>query len=144
MELTLTRIEKESTYTIGKLYNGDTFLCDTLEDRYRGLKDTWELATILAIKIKHETAIPEGRYEVDITFSNRFQKPLPLLKNVKGFDGIRIHSGNRSDQTDGCILVGEHILGDEINNSRREFQKVFKLIGEALLNEQVFITIQGH
>lgn len=144
MELTLFRIECNTEATHGKLYLGDEFICHTLEDRDRGLKSEWELATIAALKVKGKTAIPTGRYEIDITFSNRFQKPLPVLLNVKGFTGIRIHAGNQASDSEGCILVGERLHPQEnrIANSRRTFNKVFDLIGKALLNEQVYITIQ--
>lgn len=143
MELTLYRIETNSECTHGRLYDGDTHICDTLEDRDRGLKTEWELATIAALKVKGKTAIPTGRYEIEITFSNRFQKPLPILKDVKGFLGIRIHAGNRAEDSEGCILVGERLHPQEntIANSRKAFAKVYKLIGEALLNEEVYITI---
>lgn len=145
MELTLHRIEKTSEATIGKLYLEDRFICDTLEDRDRGLKQEWELATILAKKIPGETAIPTGRYEIEITYSNRFERPLPLLVNVPGFEGVRIHSANKASQLQGCIAPGvrhenESIM--EVQRSRITFSKVYKLIGEALLNERVYITIQ--
>ena len=141
MELELLRFELSGHSTIGKLYHGNELICYTLEDKDRGLKQDWELATIIAYKIPHETAIPLGRYEVTITQSERFKRALPLLLNVKGFEGIRIHPGNTSADTDGCILVGEYDKEDFILKSRKTFERVFDFIGKALLNEKVFITI---
>lgn len=141
MELLLQRVELTNFATFGKLYVDGKFVCDTLEDRDRGLKDEWELATILAKKIPHETAIPTGRYEVAVTFSKRFQKPLPELLKVKGFEGIRIHAGNTHYDTSGCILPGTR-EGDNVVESRKAFKPLYRLIGEALLEEEVWITIE--
>ena len=143
MELHLFRYLLLDGCTIGKLYHEDDLICHTLEDKDRGLKQEWELATIVAKKEYGKTAIPLGRYEIAITMSNRFKRALPLLMNVKGFEGIRIHPGNTAEDTEGCLLVGEHALEEDnfIINSRATFVKVFKLIGDAMLNEKVFITI---
>src|SRR5437588_5321023 len=77
------------------------------------------------VKIPHETAIPAGRYTVDITFSPRFNRDLPLLLNVQGFLGIRIHPGNTANDTEGCILVGRHRAGNAITESRAAFDALF-------------------
>ena len=108
MILTLDRKYKLPTYTIGKLYIDGEYFCDTLEDKDRGLTDGMTVSEISKIKIKKETAIPTGTYKVTITYSNRFKKNMPLINNVKGFEGIRIHSGNTDKDTEGCILVGQN------------------------------------
>lgn len=56
-------------------------------------------------KVPGKTAIPSGTYDSAVTFSKAFNKPLPLIMNVPGFEGVRIHGGNRPDQTKGCILA---------------------------------------
>ena len=49
--------------------------------------------------------IPEGNYPVSVTFSPRFKRMLPLIRNVPGRSGIRIHRGTKSEHSKGCILV---------------------------------------
>ena len=58
-------------------------------------------------KIPAETAIPVGRYAVKKTMSNRFGKLMWQLMDVPGFEGIRVHSGNSSHDTEGCLIVGK-------------------------------------
>ena len=49
--------------------------------------------------------IPVGTYPVLVTFSPRFQRNLPLIGNVPGRSGIRIHRGTKPEHSKGCILV---------------------------------------
>ena len=49
--------------------------------------------------------IPVGTYPVFVTFSPRFQRNLPLIGNVPGRSGIRIHRGTKPEHSKGCILV---------------------------------------
>lgn len=69
-------------------------------------------------KVYGETAIPTGTYSVTYTYSTRFKKYMPLINNVKGFDGIRIHSGNTAKDTLGCIIVGDNKVVGKVINSR--------------------------
>lgn len=94
---------------MGSLYVDGVWQCWTLEDIVR------------PEKIMHETAIPAGRYPVTITFSERFQKPMPLLGDVPGFTGIRIHAGNTEADTSGCILVGQQRGRGMLLQSRAAF-----------------------
>jgi hypothetical protein len=91
MDLRLKRIFKCADYTIGCLYVDGQFFCNTLEDTDRGLKDSQNVLYIKARKIFGKTAIPTGTYKVQLTYSPRFKRVLPLLIGVKGFEGIRIH-----------------------------------------------------
>ena len=109
----------------------DGYVCQTLEDPVRD------------VKIANETAIPSGTYRVTITMSARFGKPLPLLANVPNFSGIRIHSGNTTADTSGCILVatsrGQH---DDIVSSREAMEQVQKRIAAALDDPKGVCTIE--
>ena len=72
MEIRINRIARKERYTIGNMYVDDTYFCDTLEDADRELTDTMEIDEILAKKVKAQTAIPTGKYDVILTFSPRF------------------------------------------------------------------------
>jgi hypothetical protein len=106
MNLILKRIHEGETFTVGQLYEETKYglspLCYTLEDKVRQVVGQ----PVSAWKVQDKTAIPTGTYDVVVTMSNRFKTKLPLLQNVEGFTGIRIHSGNHSGNTEGCILVG--------------------------------------
>lgn len=142
MEITVKRKFKGNNYTIGSLYIDGKYFCDTLEDIDRGLTDNMTDSYISTVKVVDQTAIPTGSYKVTITYSNRFQKLLPLINNVKGFSGIRIHSGNTKEDTSGCILVGFNTEKGKIVNSRVTFNKLFNILQDTLNNgKQVEIKI---
>ena len=118
MKLLLERLPSEMTCTLGSLFVNGEYLCVTLEDVVREFPGV----PVEQWKIKGETAIPAGTYDVRLTFSNRFQKVLPQLMNVPGFEGIRIHAGNTSADTEGCLLVGREIGSESILQSRMALQ----------------------
>jgi hypothetical protein len=130
MYLKLTRNIYSDKSTIGELEVDGKFQCYTLEDVTR------------VFKITKKTAIPEGCYDIALTYSPRFGKTMPLVESVKGFEGIRIHTGNSADDTEGCILVGEKYKADWISNSRDAYAELYeKLIGAASLGEHITIEI---
>jgi hypothetical protein len=131
MELKVKRIAKQPKYTIGKLYVDGKLFCDTLEDTDRGLTQDMTVDEITNAKIAGETAIPTGTYNVVITYSPKFNKDLPLIENVKGFEGIRIHTGNRADQTEGCLLVGHNKIIGQVCNSVKVFKELMVKMQEA-------------
>lgn len=139
MILTLDRKYKLPTYTIGKLYIDGEYFCDTLEDKDRGLTDDMTVSEISNIKIKKETAIPTGTYKITITYSNRFKKNMPLINDVKEFEGIRIHSGNTNQDTEGCILVGFNKVKGNVINSRDTYNKLFSILSKS---NNIIITIK--
>jgi len=140
MKLELKRLKFGEDYTIGRLSLDGRFLCYTLEDKVREVigepVSNW--------KVQNQTAIPVGVYPVIITMSARFKVRLPLLMDVPGFSGIRIHTGNSSKDTEGCILVGVKDDNNEgkVLMSRVTFDGVFGRIEKALLrSEKVTIEI---
>ena len=144
MLITIDRAWKKDGYTISRLYvNGELFGCNTLEDADRGLRQDMQLEEIKKKKVYGNTAIPRGSYECVYTYSNRFKKMLPLLLNVKGFEGIRIHSGNSAKDTEGCILVGLNLKKGMVLNSREWTNKLVSKMKEAWnRKERVIIVIK--
>lgn len=142
MKIELHRKWRKKGYSIGVLYINGQRICETLEDEDRGLSEDMSLSEIKKRKIKGETAIPIGRYQVAWTFSPRFNKMLPLLMGVPGYDGIRIHSGNKAKDTEGCILCGRNTEPGTVTNSRYWTNKVNGIIEKAIkFKEEVTITI---
>lgn len=138
MNILIKRIAKKDNYTIGKLYINGQYFCDTLEDKDRGLKQTDNIISIKAKKIFGKTAIPLGTYNVDITYSPKFKKYLPLVENVKGFNGIRIHSGNTPNDTDGCILVGKNTIVGMVTHSQDTLKALLQKLN---VNDEITLTI---
>lgn len=124
MELKIKRVARKATYTIGHLYVDGAFFCDTIEDTDRGLKKAMTEKDVKRLKVYGKTAIPTGVYLVQLTYSPRFQRTLPAVINVKGFSGIRIHSGNTAEDSLGCIIVGENKQVGKVINSRVTLDKL--------------------
>ena len=141
MIIDLHRKWRKSGYSIGILSIDGERVCETIEDADRGLNQTDSLETIKEKKIKGKTAIPTGTYEIKVTYSPRFKKNLPLLLNVPGYDGVRIHSGNTAEDTEGCILCGKNTEVGKVTNSRFWTGKVIEAIEKALKSGRVFINI---
>lgn len=142
MNIILNRIAKKAKYTIGKLYINDKYFCDTLEDTDRGLTQYMTEQQIGSKKVYGETAIPTGTYRIIISYSNKFKKQMPLLLNVPGFAGIRIHSGNTEKDSLGCILVGKNKSVGKVLESRDTYSKLFSILQEANKKETIKITIK--
>ena len=130
MEMLVTRQTFTDESTIGELTINGVHQCFTLEDKVR------------PVKIFGQTAIPAGRYEVVVNESAHFHKLLPELVNVPDFEGVRIHSGNKPADTEGCILVGRTKGTNVINDSHTAFDALFPKIQAAVAREKVFIEIK--
>lgn len=141
MKLTLKRIALKPTYTIGKLYIDDNYFCDTLEDTVRDLNKDGKFDNGEE-KIKGKTAIPYGTYEIKWTYSHRFKKYTPQLMNVPSFEGIRIHAGNSSKDTEGCLLLGENKKVGMVLNSKATIAKFCPIIKDACAKGKVTIEIK--
>lgn len=129
MKMTLIRDVKAPEFTLGKLQCGkyELFTC---EDAIR------------EVKIPGRTCVPTGTYKVIMNFSNRFQRIMPLLINVPNFEGVRIHSGNTSADTEGCVLVGTARTKEGVSNSRFASTTVNETIENALqLGQEITLEI---
>lgn len=143
MEIKLIRKYYQAKYTIGRLYVNNRFFSDCLEPPSLHLTERSALRTILIAKYKGYRAIPTGRYRILITRSRRFGRWLPLLMNVKGFEGIRIHAGNKPEDTRGCILLGFNRRKGYVLDSTRCVLTLVKMMTEAIAKgEKVFVEVR--
>jgi hypothetical protein len=160
MEILVKRVARKDTYTIGKLYIDGAYICDTLEDKDRGLRQDMNISVVKAQKIAKVTAIPTGRYKVTLGVkSPKFSEYkfymdfcggyLPRLLNVPGFEGILMHATVRKDGaeatgtidwTDGCILVGYNKIVGKLINTVDAFKKVYALLKGA--KGDIWITVE--
>lgn len=137
MRLLLERHPSGLTCTIGELSIDGQSFCNTLEDPIREIAEM----PVERWKVKGDTAIPQGIYKIDITYSPRFKCDLPLLLSVPGFEGIRIHAGNTDHDTEGCILVGTWRGGEQIYNSRAALASLLDMLEIAELSRRE-VTIE--
>ena len=144
MELLLERKYCKPHYTIGKLYADFDYICDTLEPAYGVLNSSMTSKEITMVKLRYgKVAIPSGSYKVVVNMSPRFKMRLPLLVNVPGFSGIRIHGGNSVRDTEGCILVGWNRRKGMVLNSRYALTLLMERFDlAAKKGEDVWITIK--
>lgn len=142
MELKLKRYILTEKSTISDLFIDGHYFCKAIEDTDRGLTSTMSLDEIKKIKVWGQTAIPKGRYEVVLSYSNKFKQFLPELLNVPGYGGIRIHVGNRPQDTEGCILPGNWFYEDQVINSKATFTTLFQMMQSRAKKEKIFITIE--
>ena len=142
MEVLVRRLYKKDKYTIGTVSINSKYFCESLEDKDRGLTQDMSLSEILKIKVKGKTAIPAGRYRIILSYSTKFKKILPEILSVKGFGGVRIHSGNDENDTDGCQLYGQNKIKGKLVNSRVTMKDFIQRLSEAeSKGEESFLTI---
>jgi hypothetical protein len=125
-------------FTLSNLYDGDSILQDCpyiLEDKAREVRG----APVHTWKIPKETAIPVGIYTLEKTWSGRWKKLMWELVGVDGFGGIRIHSGNTSHDTEGCMITGSHADEDhgEVTSSRVACDALDKVLDAAKARGEV-------
>lgn len=131
MEIVVNRTYFTGKSTIGKIYIDGKYHSFSLEDRIR------------PEKIKHETAIPFGRYEVKLTYSPKYGRIMPEIMNVPNFTGIRIHAGNDNEDTSGCLLAGFKRGEDWIGDSREASRQLeASIVAELKAGKQVFIEFK--
>lgn len=151
MKLYLHRTLLRPDYTVGKLYVDGAFFCDTLEDKDRNLYSGDKNLT-KERKVMYRTAIPYGRYRIDMhTVSPKFSRKkqyksiggrLPRLLDVPLFEGVLIHIGNSAKDTAGCILVGKCLDPGYLVNSTETFFRLYEILQNAARqNERITVTV---
>ena len=143
-KIVVMRYNSDEESTQGLLMYNSKFFCYTLEDQFQ------------AKKIKGETRIPEGTYNLGLQMA---ATPLTLsyrkkydwfknhihIKNVPGFTGIYIHVGNDDGDTAGCLLLGDTSINDPKDisgfqgRSRQAFERFYKKFYEDIVSGSVVI-----
>lgn len=145
MEITITRHAYLADCTLGWLQVGDLRLA-TLEEPWRADPDgpggqRRELG-------ERESCVPDGTYDLKPHVSQHYPAGVWFLENVNagvyapgqrpagqkwGRDAVLIHSGNNTEDTEGCILVGKtHVLlgsRHQILESRNALELLRTLLG---------------
>lgn len=157
MEILVDRKWPKAGYCIGRVYIDGQIVCNSLEDEDRGLSDAMDERTIRNRKIFGKTAIPRGRYTIDMeTVSPKFSKKqfymevcqgkLPRIKGVKGFEGILLHVADGPKGAallEGCIGIGLNKTVGQLCDGKETFKKVYTLMKEAHdRGETIYITIE--
>ena len=108
-------------------------------------------------KVKGETRIPTGRYQVLLRNEGRmtkryakrfsFHQGMLWLQDVPDFQFIYIHVGNKDDDSEGCLLVGDGQISNvvergQVTNSVTAYKRLYDKIVKALPNEEVWIEIE--
>lgn len=136
--LNLKRTLQTELYTEGSLFINGEYFCDTLELYNSGISYKDNTSKIKQLKIERKICIPYGTYQIVINYSPRFKRMLPLLLNVPGFSGIRLHAGNTVKDSEGCILVGIKTKDGYITKSKDTLEKLINVIKDSNCS----ITIQ--
>lgn len=130
--LRLKRFAYRDKYTIGHLYDGDAYLCDTLEPPSARLTRNASAEAVLRAKAAGKRAIPSGVYRVEMAVSAKFGRTMPYLVGVTGFTGVMIHPGNYPADTEGCILPGWNRRVGMVCGSRSAMRLVQGAIDEMI------------
>jgi hypothetical protein len=138
VKLTVVRTQFGTDATNGMLFIDGIFECYTLEDQYQ------------AVKVMHETCIPEGTYDIKFRtvggFHEKYKKRygndhygMLHLQDVPNFTYILIHAGNTDEHTSGCLIVGETQqdldISDDgfIGHSGKAYLKLYNKVAKQLL-----------
>jgi len=125
---------------------GTDFLCYSLEDEHRD------------DKVMGRTRIPSGTYDLGLRiegglhkkYSSRFadiHKGMLHIKNVPNFEYICVHCGNDSEDTEGCLLVGDTQSNNKVDSlgfvgkSVQAYKRIYPKIAQAILGGEK-VTIE--
>lgn len=152
LEIRLKRIDKQQSFTMGRISIDGVDICDSIEDKDRGLSDLMTERQIHERKVYGRTAIPTGRYKVILAQSFKFSSRewarefgglIPRLENVKGFDGILIHPLNTAEESLGCIGPGFAEKPGRVGRSRDAYRQIMAhLIPAHESGRPIYITIE--
>lgn len=145
MNVQLLRYSSGDDDTLGLLQIDNKFVCYTLEDEFRTLK------------VHGETRIPAGTYQIILRtvggFHARYRKRFGSLhegmfwlQDVPGFTFVLIHAGNRADDTAGCLLVGDSVnnnLVEEgfLGHSAQAYRRIYNRLLQPVKEGNCSITI---
>ena len=138
MKLQVVRTQLGKDATNGLLFIDGLFECYTLEDQYQ------------AVKVMHETCIPEGTYSIKLRtvggFDKKYKSKYPELhrgmlwiQDVPGFEYILIHQGITDEHTSGCLIVGDSQQDLDVNfngmvgSSANAYKKLYPKVSAQLL-----------
>jgi hypothetical protein len=137
MYLTMFREPSQGGATLSKLFFGEAFICDILEDEVREIAGQ----PVSEWKIKGVTAIPAGVYEITLENSPRFGPSTLTVNDVPGYTGVRIHAGNKNEDTEGCLLPGTRNTSCTVVASRAALSYLRSLV-VAVLNKGERVQIE--
>lgn len=154
MELLLIRRWPKPTYCIGALYINGVRFHETLEDKDRGLTQDMPTTEIYKKKVYGQTAIPKGRYRVEMNIVSpkfktrnwavKYDGRVPRIMDVPCWDGVLIHPLQTPNETLGCIGIGENKVRGKIINSQKTFFELMDnyLEPARLRGEEIWLTIK--
>lgn len=154
IEIVVTRKWPKATYTISTVTINGVYFSECVEDTDRGLTQDMPSNKINRIKIYGKTAIPKGRYKIDMsTVSPKFRyRPwgkkyngiVPRLLGVPCFSGVLIHPLNNAEQSLGCLGFGQNKVKGGVINAVETYYRLMDnyLIPARQRGEEIWITIQ--
>ena len=124
MKIVVERFMFDKNYTMSRVYVDDKFYCFGLEPYDASITKETPVEDIKSLKTKYgKIAVPLGEYELVYNWSNKYQKMLPLVMDTPGFAGVRLHAGNKIDDTRACLLLGKFYMNGVISDSRATMNK---------------------
>ena len=140
MKLTVVRTQFGTDATNGILLINNVFECFTLEDQYQ------------AVKVMHETCIPEGTYDIEFRkvggFHEKYDKKyknahygMLHLQDVPNFTYILLHAGNTSDDSSGCILTTT--TQTDLDSAKAGFGGQSQLAYKRMYDKVAAVLLQG-
>lgn len=121
--------------TISDLYIDGRLYCQTLEDKTRAPGEA---------KVWGQTAVPAGSYPCIVSYSPKFSQQMLEALDIPGFSKVRLHFGNKAEDTEGCWLVGKYNpkQPDWVSESRKVYAIVWALIWKSWVHkEPITVTV---